>query len=296
MVEDIVLVPYHETPIDEVLAVDLPKLPVDLGRDVRLEQLPRQLARRIMDACERRGDHEAPQSGEHLYTFVRQNPPAGPQDQWDPDHGLQECVAISRLIRPTSIGFKYSARLRFDDRGQLLSITPVRDGYLPARASVALTDHGDWLDGADVVALVELQRQIDSPGLPDRLRRALWLFEYALRTSVVLVRWMLVVAGIEALVITQTERTATQFAARFCSLAYTFAGLFVPRETALRAYAQRVMVPHDATLGDLAREDRELYFILEAVLQTTLRACLTHEEEQKWFSSADAVDREWPVR
>ncbi|HLC42251.1 MAG TPA: hypothetical protein VJO34_11620 [Methylomirabilota bacterium] len=295
MIEDIVLVPHRETPPDAILAADLPKLPVELGRDVRLERFPQPLARKIMESCERQGD-TGTQSGEHLYTFVRQSPPGGSRDRWDPDHHLQACVAISRLVRPTSIGFKYSARLRFNDHGQLLSITPVWNGHLPTQASVVLSDHGDWLSEADVTALGELWREIDLSAIPDRLRRALWLFEYALRTPAMSVRWILMAAGIEALMTTQTERAATQFAGRFCALAYTFAGLIVPRETAFRAYAQRVMIPHDAVLGDLAKEDRKLYVVLEAVLQTTLRACLADEEKQEWFSSADAVDREWPVR
>ena len=280
MIEDVLLVPYSEAPPDPVFVADLPKLPVDLGRGIRLEQLPRQLVRTIMDACERRGDHGAPQSGEHLYSFVRQEPPGASQDQWDPDRRLQECVAISRLIRPTSIGFKYAARLRFDRRGQLHSVTPARNGHLPGRALVTVVDHGDWLNEADVTALGELWRQADFFALPESIRRALWLFEHAQRTPVMSGRWMFVAAGIEALVTTQTERAATQFAARFCALAYTFAGLVVPRETAFRAYARRVTVPHYASLGDLAGEDRKLYFLLEAVLQTTLRACLSDDEKQ----------------
>jgi hypothetical protein len=194
------------------------------------------------------------------------------------------------------MGFECAARLRFDHRGQLCSITLVRDSRLPGRASGALTDHGDWLNETDVTALGELWRQVDLSAIPDRLRRALWSFEYARWTPVASVRWMLVTAGIEALVTTQTERVATQLAARVCALAYTFAGLIVPRETALRAYTQRVVIPYDATVGDLAKEDRKLYVLLEAVLQTTLRACLADEEKQEWFASAEAVDREWPVR
>ena len=106
MLKDIILVPN----VDAVAAGNLPQFPVDLGRNVSLEKLPKDLAKKVMDACEPRGRNFQPvRLFGHLYAFVRKDPPAEPLYDWDSDNVLQKCVAISRLVRPTSIGFEYSA-------------------------------------------------------------------------------------------------------------------------------------------------------------------------------------------
>lgn len=154
MLKDIILVPNNQA----IPAARLPSLPVNLGRGVALEKLPQDLAKRVMDACEPPGWNAPPAQGYgDLYAFVRQDPPGG-STPWDPDGRLQECIAISRLIRPTSIGFKYSAQLRRTLDGELKSIFPGPVDGFGAYAWIVQTNH-DWLDQTDVTALGELWRR-----------------------------------------------------------------------------------------------------------------------------------------
>lgn len=122
MLKDIILVPNYQANVTP----NLPQFPVDLGRGVRLEKLPKDLAQKVMDACEPPGYNAPPAQGHgHLYVFIRQDPPAG-STLWDPDGRLQECIAISRLIRPTSIGLKYSGQLRRTPEGELEQEWPIK--------------------------------------------------------------------------------------------------------------------------------------------------------------------------
>lgn len=291
MLKDIILVPNYQA---NVIA-NLPQLPVDLGRDVRLEKLPRDLAKKVMEACEPRGYNLRPvrQYGQ-LYTFVRQNPPDNPPLQWDSDSRLQECVAISRLIRPTSIGFECSARLRYTPGGELESIIPGPVGGFGAQAWIAQTGR-DWLDANDVAALSKLWRETDLYSMPDRLFRALWYHEYAARTYQAAIRWVLVTTGIEALINTGAERASKQFVTRFCALAHGFAEKAISHTKASRAYELRSRIAHGTGLNDLIQDHRELYSVLEEVLRATIRAGISCRDVQQLFASDQAVEQEWPL-
>ncbi len=282
-------------PFDEILGTRF-NLPVSLGRDVRLERLQADLAEQIMDACEPRGHNFEPrrQYGQ-LYSFVRENPPPEPPNKWDSDHRLQECVAMSRLVRPTSIGFEYSATLSYTPAGELASIIPGPVGGFGAQSWIVPTDHGDWLDEEDVAALRELWSQANLSSLPDRLRRALWYHEYAARTSQVAIRWVLLTTGIEALINTGDDRPSRQFVVRFCALAHCFGGIEVSRSTASLIYGRRSNLAHGEDFTILTENDRPLYSLLETVLRVTVGASLNDQAVQQLFSSSDEVKRQWPL-
>ena len=49
-----------------------------------------------------------------LYSFVSEIP--GPRNpfEWDADGRLQNCIAVSRLLVPTSVALRYAARIRYN--------------------------------------------------------------------------------------------------------------------------------------------------------------------------------------
>lgn len=51
----------------------------------------------------------------YFYAFVRQVPGATTIHEWDTDRKLQTAVALSRLVRPTSISFRHAARLGYNE-------------------------------------------------------------------------------------------------------------------------------------------------------------------------------------
>src|ERR1700687_2508800 len=59
-----------------------------------------------------------------FYAFVRQLPESARIHEWDSDQRLQNAVALSRLVRPTSISYRHAARLHYGDDGTLKSAYP----------------------------------------------------------------------------------------------------------------------------------------------------------------------------
>ena len=283
----------------EILGTRL-NLPIDLGRDVRLERLVNDLAERIMDACEPPGCYlrparPPPRQWSQLYAFVRENLPTEPPLGWDADRRLQECIAISRLVRPTSIGFEYSATLRYTLAGELASIIPGPVGGFGAQSWIVPTDHGDWLNEEDVAALRKLWSQPDLSSLPDRLKRALWYHEYAARTNHIAVRWVLLTTGVEALINTGKDDATRQFIVRFSALAKMFGGFEMSHTRAEKIYDLRSKIAHGEGLPTLTDPRRQLYSELEMVLRLTLRAGVGDQAVQLLFSSPDEVKQQLPL-
>lgn len=292
MMRDVVLAPNSEG----TLMRNGPSLPVDLGRDVRLERMAPDQADAIMDACEPRGHNFSPRGKCcHHYAFVRENPPPEPPYGWDSDARLQECVALSRLIRPTSIGFEYSARVECTAGGDLNRIIPGAVRGFGAERWIVPTSHGDYLDQSEVTALAELWRNANLASLPLRLWRAMWYHEYAFRSREVAIRWILITTAIEALINIGPERVSKQFTVRFPALAGRFAGMNVSRTRAGEAYGLRCQISHGTTLENLRNDHLELYSTLEGVLRATLRAGMASHQVQCLFSSDEAVGQEWPI-
>src|SRR2546421_316619 len=63
------------------------------------------------------------QSG-YFYAFARVVP--GPIDilRWDSDQRLQTAIALSRLVRPTSISFRNARRVLYNEDGSIVQAFP----------------------------------------------------------------------------------------------------------------------------------------------------------------------------
>ena len=274
--------------------------PVDLGHGVELRKLPVYLAEQIIVACKPQGYYPRParapvRNWGQLYTFVRENPPVEPPLQWDADRRLQECIAISRLVRPTSIGFEYAATLRYTPAGELASIFPGPVGGFGAQSWIVPTGYGDLLDEDDIGALRDLWSRADLSSLPDRLKRALWYHEYAARTNHIAVRWVLLTTGVEALINTKSDDATRQFIVRFSALARNFGRIAMSHTRAERIYDLRSKIAHGEGLPEFTDPRRQLYSELEMVLRLTLRASLNDPAAQQLFSSSDEVERQLPL-
>jgi len=294
--EDIVLVTnacFAGLPHERVPSRSFVSLPCNLGRDVYLEKLPDSLAERLMSACEPTGENFRPvRPFGQLYTFIRRSPPA---DAWDRDMRLQQLVAISRLVKPTSVGFEYSARMEFDHRGEVLSIAPGAVTGFGAQAWIASESQDDWFEQADIDSLMWLWGQTTFPLVPERIGRAFWYHEYAARTEIAAIRWVLVCTGVESLINTGADRVSKQFIIRMPELARRFCGRDISRSKGSRMYELRCKIAHGQTLGTLDPAYRELYSELETTLRTTLLAALSDPKVGELFASEGRINQEWPL-
>ena len=182
--------------------------PFTITADVDVIPCSLELFHAITSACDPPGvnrkngaDLRAP-----LYLFVRTNPPRSPHWEWDTDEKLQLCVALSRVVRPTSLGFEYAARLVGDFRSGEFELIPGPVRGFGARAWISEPGR-DWLSPSDLTRFREVASTFLDDPLPQwsRLWQAFWFFEYTARTERPHIRWLFVTTAVESLLCTDSS-------------------------------------------------------------------------------------------
>lgn len=189
----------------------------ELTNDIWIERLDEELAAHIQEACEpphynfNNVGHDR-----HLYAFVRQLP-APETSRYEGMSQLIAAVALSRLIRPTSMGTRYCAQVVHFG----LKDSPIwAIQYRSTSPDVFISGKDrDWLSIEDAEELRMLMPWL-SPDkrMHDRVHRAYWYQEYAMRSYYLDARLTHVVSGIEALINTGEKDNSWQFSGS-CSTA-----------------------------------------------------------------------------
>jgi hypothetical protein len=230
-----------------------------------------------------------------LYSFVREvSGPANPYE-WDKDGRLQNCVAISRLLVPTSVSFRYAGRIRYNTDGSVADISPADLRGVAVDTFLSAQPERDWLTEAEGGRLRALLARTDSRPLPSRANRALWYHEYAVRTYYVELRWVYVATALESLVHVSREFSGLQFRERVSQMA---AELGVPNfgiGEAKQAYHLRSQLAHGQQLGGLAPADRQLYDSMEAVLRNALLRSIEDDDFADTLGDDQKIKKRWPI-
>jgi hypothetical protein len=277
---------------DNLLWTDPPIIArVDVGHDVFIERLDGAVARRLSEQCSAGGVGN--QSAQR-YSFVRVFPSGVDPQNFDEDQRLQITIALSRLIRPTSVGLEESAQAwgPMNDAAALV----IRPGPITGPASeayVADRERPDWLTPADGAALRQLLDVFLTRGTPDRVRRGLWHHENAARSLDMAERWSSVVTGLEALFNTDPEWVTRQFKRRCVAVAGEL-GITLSARQADTAYRLRSRLSHGAVTG-VPPETLEIYVAIERVLRETLRRGIEVDEWRNRLVDDTAVRAAWPV-
>src|SRR5260370_12694968 len=175
----------------------------------------------------------------YFYAFVRQVPEPASVHDWDIDQRLQTAVALSRLVRPTSISFRHAARLHYNDDGTLKSAYPAwLTGVDPDCWLATEKNYRDWLIEAEMKQVNLLVNASSLSVLPVRLSRALWYHEYASRTYYGEIRWITVCVALESMLHTSRGFSTRQFVERLPLLASSLGVSFTAQE-AETAYDMR---------------------------------------------------------
>jgi hypothetical protein len=264
---------------------------IDLGHGISIERLDDAVARALNKQCSA-GAVESTVA--QRYSFVRTFPAGTDPANFDEDQSLQAAIALSRLIRPTSVGLEESAQVTgpIDDARSLV----IRPGPITGPASEAYVvegHHADWLTPMDGLALVELLRAFLSGGVPHRVLRGLWHHETAARTLDMAARWTSVVTGLEAIFNTDPEWITRQFKVR-CTSAAAELGVPLTVQQADAAYRLRSRLAHGAvTSVDL--DKLAVFSAVERLLRETLRRGISVEEWRSRFLDDESVRAAWPV-
>ncbi|MBK9411008.1 MAG: hypothetical protein IPN47_23810 [Gemmatimonadetes bacterium] len=254
----------------------------------------------VMDACEQRGANtlKAIRQFPSHYGCFRTNPP-NPTDRYafDADDRLRTCLQLSRLVRPSSTGYHYAARI-IRDQGRRREIIPYGARGLGTYAYDAHED-ANWFGDDDVVALRTLLKAFDPTALTARVKGALWYHEYIFWTQMIDVRWPLCITALEALVHTDDKDlpkrsrlgSTVQFVRRLRCLSQYVPELTWTQRDLEEAYDHRSGFVHGVGRGAdaLTPHRRHLYLTVEAGLRAVIRAAILRPVIDQIFSSRSSI-------
>jgi hypothetical protein len=224
---------------------------IDLGAGLWVGQLDQTTVDAVFDACSPPGMNFKPVRWiSQRYCFVRElRVPPPPSLKWDEDRRLQDCIYLSRLVNPTTVSMRFSARL-FYEGNAISTIVPGPTQGIGSYAWVNSRDWRNWLTAEDAQELRKLLAIYDFKKMPNRLRRAMRHFQYACLTREADVRFTLIVTGFEALVNTSRRKVTNRFKKRL-ALASRDVGMAVTEDSAEEAYDHRSNLAHGQSLVSL---------------------------------------------
>jgi len=283
------------------------KKKVEISEDLSIAPIDRKLADQIIDCCEPRGlfDKHKNQDGEMeecrplrvtpiMYAFAREKPPESDTFNWDVDNKLKTLIALSRIIHPTTICYQYSAKLKFDG-DELLNIIP---GLTSGPGSLAyIADTGrNWLTEGDAKELEQLWSFYTRRNFSDQCSKTMWYFEYAFQNYFLEIRCLLIAAGIESLINTDSDRSTKQFIYRIQKLSELLDWNFnLSKTMADDMYGLRSKVAHGELINAAPKKILELYKPMEDILRLTLKKFIIDEDFYAFISDKDKVRNAWPL-
>ena len=231
-----------------------------------------------------------------LYSFVREKDAQAAPYRWDEDSRLQLCIALSRLICPTSVSLRHAARIRYNSDSSVADISPSDIRGVGIDTFLNTPPQRDWLTEPDACRLRDLLHKMYSkPSLLDRAARALWYYEYAVRTYYVEMRWVLVATGLEALVHVGRFHSTRQFKCRVSQLAGELGVTGMGISEAEQAYVHRSTVAHGQQLHQLLDPDRQLYADMENTLRLAILRAIEDDKFASVLSDPQEIERRWPI-
>jgi len=281
-----------------------------LAEGITIGRLSHDLCNKIMDACDPASyPKQAERGWDQIYCFVRELPDTVADEhrhdlKWDIDNKLQECVALSRLVRPNPASFKYAARIFRDENNDVKSIVPGPINGPGAHVYVAEPTKQSWLDQNDLIQLKRLWCSWLSLKLPVRIRRAFWLHEYIARTYELNARWAMVVTALESLINTEREQITKQFIKRVPELAKLCKLPKLSSKEINEVYELRSQFIHSGGIdvfipatGDAEKQRLiELYARIEEILRVVLMQSIINPEMTNKFADKESVENAFPIK
>jgi hypothetical protein len=281
--------------------------PLTIVPEVTIEPVETEFSRAIMDACEPRGEEFRPvRQWGSPYGFFRRptGAPANEGLSLDPDSLLYVCIALSRLVYPTAIGFEYAARTREWSNGAR-QIVPNSDNRTNPYAFVQHTNE-KWLNPSDVPAMSRLARSyLDSPP-PTRVKTGLWHYESAAHSYYLDTRWLELTIALEGLVHIHDEKIATErgkqrwvgstecFVKRLSGLGNIDATLRMSEDDLRKIYDMRSLVAHGGLPG-MDPATSALYEKLDDFARAVLRKAVEEPTFAATFATQASIQTALPI-
>lgn len=265
-----------------------------LAEDLSIIKLKNVVADKIMEYCEPHvyGTQHPMRQFAQLYAFVRTGPVSESLWGWKRDDRLELCVALSRLVHPTSVSLTYHAQINVSHNGDLTQVIPIDSGGNATGAWIAQREGPDWLTETQAAALRELVSRLPLK-FRERLHRALFYNELAARNYYADVRWTLIATALEALIHTEVGRSTFQFKTRSAKLATAVGVTDFTEESAGAFYHLRSQIAHGQGVGELSAEDYRVYRAGEDVLRAVLTKSILDPAFAATFTDEETIRTNW---
>jgi hypothetical protein len=270
-----------------------------LSSDFWIERLNQKLARNLQLACEPRQQGSVDVGHDrHLYAFVRRVP-TGEVGKYEGLKELGALIALSRLVRPTSIGERYCALVTdWNNPGSRIEV--IRH---VGAIDVFLGQHDhDWLSVQDGQLLAQLTPWASSSAtMHPRVHRAFWNYESAMRSPHLDTRWPLIVSGFEALTNTRDSGVTWQFRDRVGQLAKEFNVNLTDHDLHVAYQTRSKLIHAESFLFGLQQkltqtQQVDLYERMESILRQTILRSLLDRAFGDSFATKASVNKRWRLR
>jgi hypothetical protein len=305
--------PRSNVPASVVEAFPQPNLPISLGKDIVVDRLDDKVTEKLFQALDPPGIHPANafRTLEYwqLYSFVRRIGGAGDPltGSWDSDQALRTCLALSRLVHPTTVAFRFAARVVTLPDGSIEWVHPGMAVGHGAAAFVSTDENRDWLTNQEFDIVRDLLSDFDASKWPRRLVRSLWYHDYASLTYELDVRWVLMTTALEALVHTDRYNSGKQFRVRVKQLA-SATGVTCTEDEIELAYDQRSQLahgqhfvslsgipPNTGEKVELSPEVTASYRKVEEILRTSLLKAAAEGHFASVFADDNSIRTHLPI-
>lgn len=273
--------------------------------DIWIAQVDPAVCQAILRACTPAGENFKPTLlSACSYAFYRLNAPAGQGHEYDfdSDNALYACIALSRIVHSTSVGFEHAARVRQLPNG-LREIIPVTQPFLNPFACV-IDPNENWLIPDDLPDLRTLLEAFHSGPVPARLGSALWHHEVVARHHFIDLRWPLLTASLEALVRIRNEKlpsgrfvgSTKVFVDRLLAIGALDVALALTEGELEDIYEQRSLLAHGLPFGALDEPRKALYRSQERLVRGIIRKAFLDTTFRDIFASDTNVATHLPLR
>jgi hypothetical protein len=297
---DVALVATPEPVIERWLRDDMcPRWPTgatEIAPGLYIGELPDAISGEVERQCARLGETPVAVAVPFHSAFWEVVPPDASDVDWSPGHGLRHLMQVARLVRPHAGDLSWAATVRW--RGDRVMATPAR---FERHTHICLIREEDaWLRPDDLAEVRTLWSAWTSlratSGLPTRVARAMWYFEYVQCVLELDVRWPLLGTALEALIKVWNDQdggSTAAFVHRGAALAQ-LAGVNWTSSWLRDVNEMRSCFAHGQPPGAMGQGRpavRAEYAAFEDGLRSILRAAILHEEVRDAVASDDAIRR-----
>ena len=271
--------------------------PARLADDVWIGKFP--LHARVLAACQSPGENWERHHEFSIYAVWRDGGKyfVDGRAGFNNDRRLSTVIQLSRLIRPTNLGFTRAARL-VEWRDYPLEIIPARAEGRGAVIFIAEPSM-NWIRDIDVPEIRNIIAAFSPAALPERVQNAMRHFEYAHGLDDFYSRWPLVTTAVEALIHTDERRKTfgpkgmritDQFVRRLEKLGQLVPGVTWTAADLEQAYEDRSGFAHGAGVGSALPTDvLQRYRAFEQNVRVILRQLVLNASLANMFVDDSAL-------